>query len=57
MDNPLIDTSIQMSCKSLHSFSIPGAYEGYLTDVYVSEGELHSRVERLAMDIVNYYKT
>ena len=41
--------------KNVNSFSIPGAYEGYITALYVSEGEIHSRVEKIAMDIVDFY--
>jgi hypoxanthine-guanine phosphoribosyltransferase len=44
-----------MTKKAADSFCIPLAYKPYIGSVYASEGEITSRVEKLAHDIGHFY--
>ena len=49
------DLGVTMSKKAIAHFSAPSCYEGMLTDLWVSEGEIDSRMQRLASDVVQFY--
>lgn len=55
MDTPALDLGVTMTSKQIEHFTVPQCYEGYLTDLWVSEGDLDSRMQRVAQNVVNYY--
>ncbi len=44
MDSPAPDIGVTMVSRNIDHFLVPSCYEGYVTDLWFSEGELDSRM-------------